>query len=343
MKRRLLVILLIGCGLALWFFLKPVEGLIGPVDLPANDGFLRSQEVQWWYWTGHLQTDEGREFGFEVVFFVFDSWGFFRSQLTQAAVTDVQANRYQFEENVYYGLPRETPGKFNLKAKHGEIVAQGGNGTDHIKAKVKDYEIDLNLKAAKPPVLHYDGNAHPFAYGGYTYYYSREHMLTSGTIRFEGKTYQVTGTSWFDRQYGELYQSIVKGWQWFAIELDDDRQIMIYDFRGEFAPEERYASITGPDGQTKDVGPDGFKVEPLGSWTSPETGCTYPSGWTVTIDQMTLEVHPVVLNQELCAEHGFWAGPEYWEGKCSVSGDVTGKAYVELNGYCRGAEGSVNL
>jgi predicted secreted hydrolase len=81
----------------------------------------------------------------------------------------------------------------------------------------------------------------------------------------------------------------------------------------------------------------------MGEWKSPHTGCTYPSGWEVTVDGLKLIVQPQVKDQELHVTHGFWAGPEYWEGTNSVTGDVNGRAYVELNGFCRGIEGSFKL
>ena len=54
--------LLLALTLAAWLFL-PRRGLIGPVELPADDAFLPTEQVQWWYWTGHLLTDDGRRFG----------------------------------------------------------------------------------------------------------------------------------------------------------------------------------------------------------------------------------------------------------------------------------------
>jgi len=90
----LLVLTVLAC-----LFL-PRRGLIGPVELPADDAFLPSEQVQWWYWTGHLFTDDGRRFGFEIVFFSFDSLVIFRDQLVQAAVTDVNGQRFSFEEFV---------------------------------------------------------------------------------------------------------------------------------------------------------------------------------------------------------------------------------------------------
>ena len=41
------------------------------LTLPAADGVLLENPVQWWYWTGHLATPDGRRFGVESCFFVF--------------------------------------------------------------------------------------------------------------------------------------------------------------------------------------------------------------------------------------------------------------------------------
>jgi predicted secreted hydrolase len=317
-------------------WLRPRRGLIGPVCLPADDAFLASEQVQWWYWTGHLKTEDGQRFGFEVVFFSFDAFLFMRDQLVQAAITDIDGNRFVFSEFVKLHLPDRSKNGFNLRADlAGTVTAHGGNGSDHLHSAVGDFVLDLDLQSTKPPALHYGGDAHPYVFGGYTYYYSRTHMTTTGTLSIGGQTHQVSGTSWFDRQYGELFQAISQGWQWFAIELDDNRQIMLFDFCGDDAAVEQSGSITDAAGCTTQLGADQFAVTILGHWISPDTGCTYPSGWTVVVGDETYTVQPVVLDQQLCGKHGCWIGPVYWEGACSVSGMVHGRAYVELNGYCK--------
>jgi predicted secreted hydrolase len=320
----------------------PVRGLIGPVQLPEDDAFLPDEDVQWWYWTGHLQTKEGREFGFEVVFFTFDSFLIMQDQLVQVAITDIQNNKFHFKEYIKLHLPDRSKNSFNLSAgDNGEVKAIGGNGKDQLHAEVDGFVFDLNLEATKPVAMHYGGDAHPYVFGGYTYYYSRPHMKTSGSISINGKNYQVTGTSWFDRQYGELYQAIIQGWQWFAIELEDNRQIMLYDIRGKQASVEKSGSITDAKGNTRVLAAHEFDVKILDHWISPNTGCKYPSGWEVSVDGIKMLIQPTVKDQELRASHDFWAGPEYWEGDNRVSGDISGKAYVELNGYCRGVEGTI--
>ncbi|NDP48530.1 MAG: carotenoid 1,2-hydratase [Sulfuriferula multivorans] len=317
-----------------WFI--PRRGLIGPVCLPANDAFLPAEKVQWWYWTGHLETEDGQRFGFEVVFFTFDAFLFMRDQLVQAAITDVNGNRIEFKECVEFHLPDKTPNGFKLSSDADKsVTATGGNGTDHLHSAIGDYVLDIDLQSTKAPALHYGGDAHPYIFGGYTYYYSRTHMATTGTLSIAGKSYKVTGTSWFDRQYGELFQAINQGWQWFAIELADNRQIMLFDFNGDDATVEKSGSITDAEGHTTNLAAHQFDVTVLGHWTSPRTGCVYPSGWTVTIGSETFTVQPSVQDQELCGHHSFWVGPVYWEGACEVSGELSGKAYVELNGYCK--------
>ncbi|MDD5043144.1 MAG: lipocalin family protein [Patescibacteria group bacterium] len=316
----------------------PVRGIIGPVELPQDDSFLPEEDVQWWYWTGHLQTEEGKKFGFEICFFTFDSLFVFKDQLIQAAITDVDDNSFHFKEYVRtFSLPEELPSKFDLSSGKGnKVTASGSGGYDTLHSEVDGYVLDLKLEPTKSDVVHYEGGPHVYRSGGFTYYYSRVGMETAGTISVNGKTYNVTGTSWFDRQYGELYQAIQKGWQWFAIELDDNRQIMLYDINGAKDRIESYVSITDATGETKDLHQNDFTVTILDHWKSPHTGILYPSGWKLNVAGEEWIVEPMVKDQELRAQHHFWVGPDYWEGACTVkdsSGKNIGKAYVELNGF----------
>lgn len=325
---------------AAYIVYAPVKGLIGPVTLPEDDAFIPETDVQWWYWTGHLETEERRKFGFEVVFFTFDTFFIFQDQLIQAAITDVEDNSFHFKEYVRtFSLPKQLTDSFELSSdKDNKITAVGSNGQDTIHSEIDGYVLDLKLESIKSPVLHYDGGPHPYRFGGHTYYYSRVGMKTSGTLTVNGKTYKVKGSSWFDRQYGELYQAITKGWQWFAIELNDNHHIMLYDIRGEKNQIESYASITDANGKTINLNPDEFSVTVLDNWKSHHTNTAYPSGWKLKVRDEEWIVQPMIKDQELQAKHHFWVGPEYWEGACSVSsvdGKNIGRAYVELNGFCK--------
>ena len=335
----LLALMILGVA---FFTYLPNKGMIGPVELPRDDAMLDSQDVQWWYWTGHLESEDGHKFGFELVFFAFDQFVILKEQLVQGAITDITDQKFHFGEDVtFYNLPDVLPGAFDLSAenRHFAATAKGGGGADRLTAEIGTKSFDLELKERKKPVLHYAGGPHPYRFGGYTYYYSREAMDAKGTLTIGDKEYKVSGTAWFDRQYGALLPAVTQGWQWFAIELDDDRQLMLYYINGEKNEVENYASLTDAAGITHTFGPGEFTITTLDTWTSPNTQCVYPAHWRIEINGETLLVKPLVADQELHAKHGLWASPVYWEGASGVQspdGRDIGQAYVELNGFCRG-------
>ena len=311
------------------------------VELPDDDSFLSDQEVQWWYWTGHLQDENGKRYGFEIAFFAFDSWIIFKNQLAQAAITDISHQCYHYREEVEFcSLPKKLNGKFNLGARSAgrEVIsACGASGQDSLYCEIDDYILDIHLKSMEEPVIHYDGKLHPYSFGGYTYYYARERMQTSGTIKIKGKSYRVEGISWFDRQYGDLYHAIFKGWQWFAIELFDGPSIMLYDFIEQDCETERFGSITDKNKQQSTVlHHHQYEVIVLDTWQCPHTRIKFPSGWKIKLEDIEFTIEPLVKDQTLKAKHIFWIGPEYWEGACNVfdeNDNVIGQAYVELNGF----------
>ncbi len=309
------------------------------VQFPHDESFLKDQEVQWWYWTGHLTTESGRRFGYEVVFFVFDSWIFFRDILAQVAITDEQGKKYHYREDLEaMRLPKSEKNRFALaaKTKNGNrIHASGGAEGYQLTFDLDGMTLDLNLTTQWNTAIRYGGNPHHYTYGGYTYYYSREKMETTGSITIDGKQQIVTGETWYDRQYGDLFQSIFKGWQWFSLTLFDGRTIMLYDYFDKYK-NENFGSITEGNSTVEFKG-DQFLVEIKDCWQSPHSDNVYPIKWDVTVAGVTYTVIPVIKDQELCAKEKIWIGPEYWEGDCYVEcqGKPVGNAYVELNGFGR--------
>jgi len=310
-----------------------------PIVLPKDDSFLLTP-VQWWYWTGHLSDGGSKSFGFEFCFFIVEGV----VNLVQAAITDVSAQSFSYTESldVELDIAHMSLNKgFNLTSRSGAMVAKGGNGTDVVQFVVGDSSVELSIQADKPPALHYGGKAHSYAFGGFTYYYSRPSMRVIGTITNEvnGEMTNVQGTAWFDRQWGDLAKAVLQGWQWFAIELSDNTQLMLFDFLADDG--EKYGSATFPNGTTTDLTGDDFAVTVLANWTSPHTGCVYPALWNVELKTPVLPsgsllITPKVADQELKVLDS----PTYWEGAAFVAPQESsklsgGQAYVELNGYCK--------
>ena len=155
-------------------------------------------------------------------------------------------------------------------------------------------------------------------------------MAATGTLTLDGTPLDVSGTVWFDRQYGDLNAVVHRGWQWFAIGMADGRSIMLFDILD--LPAETYGAMMQDTAYRALSGAD-FSVAVLAHWTSPSTGIVYPSLWHVTIYGVVYVVTPLVVDQEF---HELPPFETYWEGTCSVAtlaGQIVGQAYVELNGF----------
>jgi predicted secreted hydrolase len=284
---------------------------------------------EWWYWTGHLKTADGRWFGFQQAVFRHSVLGV-RGTAAHTAVTDIDGNA--FHHAVYQPLldVSRTENGFDF-AQAGQHVS-GGDGHDTLHGQGLGFSFDLELEPVKRPTLQHEDGYIDYSFGGYTYYYSRERMAVSGTVVVGTESFAVTGTGWFDHQYGDLSRAISYGWDWLGIQLDDNREIMLFTVHAGGAPVVVGASLSDASCVTTELAPADFEVESLGTWTSPHTLCTYPSGWHVRVKDLELDIQPTVADQELFTSA--FLTPIYWEGASTVTGSATGRAYVELSGYC---------
>lgn len=328
--------------------------------LPNADAMLPGEPVQWWYWTGHL-TAGSRHFGFEACFFACsaeslltqgirnrleravgwlgrherDALSHLGFQMADVALTDVTSGRFDAHVLFAHGMPPVMPGAYALDLSFPEgrrASASGGGGRDRLHVAGGAWALDLDLVTSPDdaPALHYGGGRHAYQFGGYTYYYSRPLQAARGQLSLGGETFDVSGTAWFDRQYGDLNAAVHQGWQWFAIQLHDGRQIMLFDITG--CATETYGAVMERERYTR-LGPAEFTIEILEWWRSPASDIAYPARWRAVVGVEHFIVAPRVADQELREVHPF---PVYWEGACMVmraGGDEVGLAYVELQGF----------
>ena len=135
-------------------------------------------------------------------------------------------------------------------------------------------------------------------------------------------------------QHGRLSEKQA-GWDWFALQLDDRRELMLYLLRNKDGSIDRYSSgtLVYPDGRYRHLSKDDFSVSVLAHYKSVKTGARYPSGWEIKVpsERITVTVSPLVEDQEVQAFNS--TGNYYWEGTCKIEGSTKGRAYVELTGY----------
>ena len=193
--------------------------------------------------------------------------------------------------------------QLQLQASDSPLVLQGDRG--------------LSRKSAKP------GNA--------SYYYSLTRLPTRGELRIGEARYTVTGHSWMDREWSSsaLDRNQV-GWDWFALQLDDGRDLMYYqlrDAKGAADPFSR-GSLVGPDDQVQALLPGQVTLTPLRHWLA-DDGTRYPVSWRLQVAEPELDLNVGALFDDQSMEHSVG----YWEGAVEVSGSHTGRGYLELSGY----------
>jgi predicted secreted hydrolase len=153
----------------------------------------------------------------------------------------------------------------------------------------------------------------------------------------------VRGQSWFDHEWSTsaLGPGAV-GWDWFSLQLDDGRELMLFQIRREDGSVEPVSggTLVEADGRSRRLLQADTTVLVLDRWTSPESGAVYPSRWKVEVPAMALalEIEPRLADQEMRTSF------VYWEGAVQVSGTsggrpIAGQGYVELTGYGRTMQG----
>ena len=290
-----------------------------------DDG-RHDEPVEWWSWTGPLSAAAGRVFGFEEVFFAAELAGV-QVLMNHVAFTDGSAGRFDHDVIIELGETPDIPGGFSHA--QGANSAVGGGGHDVLHAEPPGIVMDLVLEELERPVLHHGDGYTDYDFGGYTWYYSRERMSAEGTLNLRGETVPVTGTAWFDHQWGDLQEAVTVGWDWFALQLDDGRELMLFVSRPDGGTDVVGATLTNADSTVTEIPGSDITITPHREWTSPTTGCKYPIGWDVEVGDLRFVVDPVLDAQEVPD-----GNPTYWEGQATVTGDGTGMAYVELTGYC---------
>ena len=114
------------------------------------------------------------------------------------------------------------------------------------------------------------------------------------------------------------------GWDWFALQLDDGRELMLYRLRqrdGGVSPESQ-GTLVAVDGTTRVLGRDAVEVQVLDHWTSPRGGTRYPGALAAprAAEDLDVAVTPLLPDQELDL------AVRYWEGAVRVEGTAAGRA-----------------
>ncbi len=325
-----------------------------PFVFPADHGPHPDFRTEWWYVTANLESALGDRFGVQLTIFrsalapegssAVSDWTTNQAYMGHFALTDVAANRFSAFERFARGAQglagaRSAPPRAWLEDWQVEAIE---DDAFRIRASEQGLSVELILRPSKALVLQGEEGLSQKGpgVGNASYYYSFTRMQADGMVWRDGRETAVEGSAWLDREWSTsaLAEGQV-GWDWFALQLDDGRDLMVYQMRRADGTADPYSKgvLVGPRGGRTPLDLEDIDLTVEERWTSPSTGVTYPALWSLAVPNagIALRIEPVRSDQELDVTFRYWEGAVDVEG-LSDGEPVSGVGYVELTGY--GAE-----
>jgi predicted secreted hydrolase len=310
---------------------------------PADHGPHPDYRIEWWYVTANLVDSTGAACGAQ--------WTLFRQAMKPGAQQQGWAN-----QQIWMGhaaVTNESTHRFN------ETFARGGVGQAGVEAEPfrawidswqmrgldgmrdtniaplelnaagADFSYALRLDANRPLVLQGDaGYSRKSERGQASYYYSQPFFTATGSLTIDGKSTEVTGHAWMDREWSsQPLASDQTGWDWFALHFNSGEKLMLFRLRQADGNPYCSGNWIFADGKTGQLAATDITATPL-AWTEIE-GRKLPSRWRVAIASRALAIDCVPLNAKSWLATSF----PYWEGPISFEGSHSGLGYLEMTGY----------
>ena len=318
-----------------------------PIELPRDHGAHPAYRTEWWYVTGWVRDGSGHERGIQITFFrnrpgVAESnpSAFAARQLlfAHAAVADPRLGRLRHDQRAAragFGYAEAAAGRTDVRIGDWTLRSTGDGYVATIPAN--GFALDLAFRAEAPVLLQgesgysrkgpLDGQA--------SFYYSRPHLAVSGTVAIDGARLAVTGEAWLDHEWSSEYLAReAAGWDWVGLNLRDGGALMAFRIRDkQGATFWAGGTRRDADGSVRTFAPDEIRFTALRTWRSVRTRATYPVAMRVEAGGLTLDLDPIMDDQELDARAS--VGTVYWEGAVRAlrEGQAIGRGYLELTGY----------
>jgi len=337
-------------------------------EFPRDHGPHGDFRLEWWYLTGNLDAADGERFGFELTFFrvalvpatavttpaagspqasaaeLASAWRAREIYVAHFAVTDVARRRFRSAQRLSraaLGLAGAQPAPLRVWLDDWTLAQPAGDdGRWELRAAQPGYSVALVLEPQGAPVLNgvaglsRKSERAPDA----TYYYSIPRVRVGGRLTRDGRSLEVAGLAWLDREWGSGGLAPAEaGWDWFGLQLGDGSALMFYALRDRDGRRNPHSAGTwiAADGTVRALTSADVDIAVNAEWRN-ASGDRYPAGWRIRVPALTLDltVRPVLADQELQTT------PRYWEGAVDVSGErggtrLGGRGYVELVGYAQ--------
>lgn len=251
---------------------------------------------EWWYCTGCLNGAKENLYAFQFTLANIRILGV-KFHLLICSVTDVQTGaHYNTQSPVFFNRGIKTTESILSCGTMAKMTfasnehASKGHMTLHMESK--DFLLDVELDAVKPPVWHCEDGMLQMGIlddpKERTYYYSVTNLATKGRLVIKDQAHEnLTGQTWFDRQGGTFTLTDPKcAWEWFSLRFFDKTETMLFAF-----PQDNYYDGTRikADGCYHRL--NDYRIEAIDVLTC--EGRQFSSRWNLSIEGKNYELIPV--------------------------------------------------
>ena len=333
---------------------------------PEDHGPHTQYRSEWWYLTAVLEDENGNEYG--VHFTLFRQalspyptgegpWHTAQAYLGHLAVTDIATGTHLEAERFARGHPElagvTTGTHFRALIEDWTLAGSADGKLDlTLSAAAQSagesgrFGVDLQIQQTGPIVLQGNRGLSEKGPDAASFYYSIPRLQLDGTIRLNDRTVKVNGLGWLDREWSTsvLGESLV-GWDWFSLQLKDQRSIMVFRLRRQDGARDDYDHgllvdhqqlenqfiVGAGDRGVELLDRDDFSLIP-NRFYQDSRGINWPVSWTLNMADEQFTINALLDQQTVDLSI------IYWEGLVEVldpEGNRSGLGYMELTGYER--------
>jgi predicted secreted hydrolase len=297
-----------------------LAAVVLPRDHASHPGF----QVEWWYTAGRLTDAHGDQY-----FWFATAWSGGPGLVARVNVVDLRQNRIVLADQYIRPVPLSEPttlvdvGSYAMSWR-----PAGRRGIWSVNAPTPTGALVLTLTPRAPYML--NGKRGIIHQGPeLSDYYSEPRLLAQGTLTVAGKHLHVHGLGWLDHQWGNFESSSAAvHWNWFACQLNDGRNLMLYQFiDGQAEPTGIQAgTLMTRNGTVRHL--ERFTISGRSPFVHP-TGAqaSYPLRWRLGVPaaRLNLAVRSLASNQFITMTFV----PSFWEGAAAITRGPAGNCIVE--------------
>ncbi|WP_373954344.1 lipocalin-like domain-containing protein [Vibrio pomeroyi] len=317
-----------------------------PADHQAHPDFRH----EWWYLTANLIDENGNELGVQ--------WTQFRFAAAPENSVDQtkqpKQTAWQSQQIYMAHSAVTTKDKHYADEKWSRDQAElAGVSASPLRVYLDDWQWSSSTNDLFPATL--NASSEQFGYSltltsdapyqkqgeqGYStkssdekvasYYYSQPFIDVSGNVTIDGVTHKVSGKGWIDREWSSQFLlDSQQGWDWFALRLNDETSLVVFQLRNSTTGEANYANarLMQQDGSGIAISQQDITLTAIKQ--TEIDGRDYPTEWHISIPSQQIELTVSALNPKAKMP----LSVPYWEGPIVIEGTHSGTGYMELTGY----------